>query len=255
MVETLVAFGMLGSLPARQHGDKAVGDADRVDHLMLGITGMYVAALDGDLGGGGVEVFILELADCAAIHSVGEIAAESLDVELMGTQADLLVGVEADADLAMLDLGIALEISHSGDDLGDAGLIVGAKECCAVGDNQVIAQIIDQLGEILGIESDALSLVEHDGLTIIILDDAGIDMAARHVGARIHVGDKAYHRHGTIHVGWQCGKEITILIESDIAEAHAKQNGFQVFGKFHLTRRGGCHIGQLIALGVELDKI
>ena len=50
MVEAFVAFGMLGCLPAGQHGYEIVGNADGVYHLVLGIAGMHVAALDSDLG-------------------------------------------------------------------------------------------------------------------------------------------------------------------------------------------------------------
>ena len=162
---------------------------------------MHVAPLDGHLGRGGVEVLVLQLADRAAVHGVGEIAAELGDVELVGAQADLLVGVEADAHLAVLDLGMSLQVGHRGDDLGDAGLVVGAEKRRAVGHDQVVAQIVHQLGEVLGIERDALLGVERDGRAVIVAHDARVDMAARHVGARVHMSDEADHGHRPVGVG------------------------------------------------------
>ena len=141
MVEAFVAFGVLGCLPAGKHGDEVVGHADRVYHLVLGVSGVDVATLDGYFGRGGVEVLVFKLADGTAVHCVGEVAAEFLDIELVGAQTDLFVGVETDTDLAMLDLRMRLKVCHGCDDLGNAGLVVGAEKGGAVGNDQVVAHI------------------------------------------------------------------------------------------------------------------
>lgn len=70
VVEAFVAFGVFGSLPAWQHDHELVGYAHGVDHLVLGIAGVDVAAYEGDFGHGGVEVLVLELADLASLSMV-----------------------------------------------------------------------------------------------------------------------------------------------------------------------------------------
>ena len=99
----------------------------------------------------------------------------------------------------MFDFRMGLKVSHGGDDLGDAGLVVGSEKSGAVGDDQVIAEIIHELGKLLRTQQDVFSFVEHYGLAVIILDNAWLYMTSRHVGTCIHVRYKAYD--GYIFVG------------------------------------------------------
>ena len=82
---------------------------------------------------------VLELADLAAVHRVGPVCAEAPDVKLVCALAYLLVGIEGDAYLAVLDFGMMLQIIYGRDDFGDAGLIVGAEQRRAVGDDERLA--------------------------------------------------------------------------------------------------------------------
>ena len=71
------------------------------------------------------EVLVLDAAHIAAIDGVGEVCAEARDVEERSALADLLVGGEGDAELAvgqlLFDKGLG-----GGQDLSDAGFIVSA---------------------------------------------------------------------------------------------------------------------------------
>ena len=62
MIEALVTLCVFGSFGARKHGDELIGDAYGVEHFVLCITRMHVAALEGDAGAGGVEVLIFKFA-------------------------------------------------------------------------------------------------------------------------------------------------------------------------------------------------
>ena len=125
VVEPLVALGGLRRFVGRQHGGKLGGQPVGVDHLALGVARVYADAPDGNLGRGSVEVLKLQLAHVAAIHRVGPLAAEPLDVEVMGTHAYLLVGVEGYADLAVAYLLVVAQVAHGLYNLGYARLVVG----------------------------------------------------------------------------------------------------------------------------------
>ena len=81
-----------------------------VDHLVFGVARVDVAALDLDLGARGVEVLVFEFPLEAAVHRVGEVGAEGLDVEEVHAPADLFVVGEADADLTVPELRMCEQI-------------------------------------------------------------------------------------------------------------------------------------------------
>ena len=62
---------------------------------------MHREAVDGHGGGSCVEVLILDAAHVTAINGVGEIRTKARDIKEGSALADLLVGGEGDAELAM----------------------------------------------------------------------------------------------------------------------------------------------------------
>ena len=70
---------------------------------------MDITALEGYLGTGGIEILKLQFTNGSTVHRVGPLATELLDIKLVCSHANLLVGVEAHADVAMLDLGVLLQ--------------------------------------------------------------------------------------------------------------------------------------------------
>ena len=146
---------------------------------------------------------------------------------------------------------MSLEIFHCGDNLGDAGLVVSSEQGGAVGDYQVLAQIVEELGEFIGGEEDLLLLVECDSLAVVVLDDAGLDMLAAHVGGSVEVSDEAYDGHLAVCVGRESGHEIAIVVEGDFAEPHLFEALLEEAGEDHLSGSGGGHVGAVVTLGVE----
>ncbi len=103
---------------------------------MFCISGVDVASGECHLSYGGVEVFVLEFADLSAIHGVGPVGTEAFHVKFMGSLTDFFVGIECDADGAVLDLGMLLEIGYGRDYFSDAGFVVGSEEGVAVGNDE-----------------------------------------------------------------------------------------------------------------------
>ena len=109
------------------------------------------------LSAGGVEVLKLQFAYVAAVHRVGPVTAELLHIKVMGTHADLLVGVEGDADVAVLHFRVVSQPAHRLDNLCDARLVISTQERVAVSHDEVFAHVQQQLGELLGRHDDLLS--------------------------------------------------------------------------------------------------
>lgn len=86
---------------------------------------------------------------------------------------------------------MGLEILHQGHDLGHAGLVVRPQEGGAVGDDQVLPQVLVQTLVYVGAHGHAQSLVEDDGPAVVVLHDPGPDPRAAGLGGGVHMGDQA----------------------------------------------------------------
>jgi len=148
MVKALVTFGMLGRLMTGQHSHKTIGHANRINHLMLGIARMYIASLERNLGRSSVEVLEFQFAYLAAIHRIGPVATEFLDIKFMGTQADFFIRIETNTYLAMLDFGMLLQIDNSRNYFGNTSLVVSPQQRFAIGHDQILPLMIQQFGEL-----------------------------------------------------------------------------------------------------------
>ena len=87
----------------------------------------------------------LHLAGRRAVDGVRRDRAELVDGKVDDAAADLLVGVEHDLDRAVREVGIRDEIADRGEDLGDAGLVVGAEQARPVGDDELVAGVVREL--------------------------------------------------------------------------------------------------------------
>lgn len=96
--KALVALRKGGVFEHGQHGMEFHRDEGGVFHLALGGAGMDAQALDLHDGGAGVEVFIVDAAQRAAVQGIGEIRAKALHVEVVHAAAHLLVRGEGDLD-------------------------------------------------------------------------------------------------------------------------------------------------------------
>ena len=146
---------------------------------------MYVAALNIYRCRGGVEVLILQFAFISAVHRVGEVGAESLHVEVIDTAADLLVGGEAYAYLAVAYLGMCHEILGCGHDLGTARLVIGPEQRRAVGMDDGVTLEERQLGKIRHMHRQRG--IELYVAAVVILYDVRMHILAAHVGRGVDV--------------------------------------------------------------------
>ena len=200
-------------------------------------------------GGRGVEVFKFDLTERAAVHGVAVVTAELLHVETVDTVADLLVGREDDAHLAVLDVFLDHRFDR-GHDLGDAGLVVRAEERRAVGDDELFAHMVFKAGaERLG-EGD--SVVELQ-LAALVAHEAGLDVFARSVGSGVHVRDE--RDDGRVYAlarGERC-EHIAAVVHVNVFEMKRFELLHQNVSEILLPLRGGGCAGVLVRGGVIGD--
>ena len=160
--------------------------------------------MDGKAGNfdecrGCVEILVLELADCAAVDRIGEIGAESRDVEVIDAPSHLLVGGEADADLAVCDLGMRQQILGGGHDLGHARLVVGAQQRRTVG-----------VDERMPLEERQFREIGHAHRQLTVKHDARRGgHGTHHVAVRIHRHFRHFQR---LHFVGQLAQQHQLLV-------------------------------------------
>ena len=136
MIETVIFFGMFGTLGGRQQRVDLANHLKRIDHLVLGVSGMDVAPLHGDLRARGIEIFILQLPFETAVHRIGELRAESLHIKEIDAPPYLFVGRETDPQFAVRNFGMGHQVFDSRHNLGHPRLIIGSQQRRTIRGNQ-----------------------------------------------------------------------------------------------------------------------
>ena len=250
VVEALVALGVGRGLGGRQQIDQLHGHENGALHLVFGRAGVDVHAMNGDLSAGGVEVFILQLAQLAAVYGVGHRRAEARHVEVVGAAAHLLVGGKAHGNAAMGDLRVEGEILHGGHDLRHAGLVVSPQQGSAVGDDQVLAHIFGQALKLGGLHGDLLFLVQED-VAPLIVDNAGLYIGAGGARGGVHVGDKAHAGDAlTARSGGQPGVDVAVFVHVGVVQTHLTQFRGQGLPQYLLLFGGGSGLAVFVRLSV-----
>ena len=139
--------------------------------MPLGGAGVDAEACDLHGGGGRVEVFVLQLAQEAAVHGIGEVAAKARHVEVVGAGADLLIGGEAQLDGAV---GLVLpdDLRGGAEDLRHAGLVVAPRRVVPSVVMMVLPFCWSRAGKSLGDRVRPL-VPRGDVAAVVVFDDLG----------------------------------------------------------------------------------
>src|SRR5699024_6839754 len=81
--EPFIPLGALRRLTGIEHRDEFGCHAAGIHHLVLGSPGMYTIAGKCHMCTRGIETLILEFAFRAAVHGIGKIGPEAVDIEVM----------------------------------------------------------------------------------------------------------------------------------------------------------------------------
>ena len=248
--EALTALGVLGAGEGGQRGVELHGHVLRIDHRVLGAAGVDAEAVHGHDGSGGIEVLIADLADVLTVNGIGVGRAEALDVKQARALADLLIGGEADAELAVGAI-FGNDALQRGHDLGHTGLVVRAQQGRAVGGDESLALHLAQEREHLGVQHRAGG-GQRDSLAVVVFVDLRPDVLTAGVVRRVHVGDKA-QRCGALlpRGGGQRGVDIAVLVHMGIGQAQLLQLLNEDLRQVKLAQRAG--VGAAVGVRGRVD--
>ena len=88
-------------------------------------------------------------------------------------------------------------------------------------------------------------------LTVIILHNMRRNILATHIGACIHVGNKADDGQRLVCIGRKSGEQITIFVQRDFFQTQSFQFFFQIPGKHHLPRSTRSNLSLFTGLSIE----
>jgi hypothetical protein len=157
-----------------------------------------------------------ELAAIAAVERVGVRGVEGFDVEPIRTAADLFVRREADADAAVRDIEMRHQVLGSGDDRGNAGLVVRAEQRRPRRRDDVVADLRGEIGQIRGAKDSRGIVRENDVPPVPPAMDDGLHERAGHLGRRVDVRDEPDRRDLLRGRGGDGGHQITVLVQGDV---------------------------------------
>ena len=124
MEKAFITGRMFGTLCNRQPRGELYRQQRCVQHLILGISRMYVQPFENNFGSGSIEVLVFQLADLSAVDRIGPFTTKLFDIEIVGSGSDLFIGRKPDTDLAVFDFRMILQVFHGGDDSSHASLII-----------------------------------------------------------------------------------------------------------------------------------
>ena len=218
----LAPRGMFGTLRGRQQREKLHCQQLRVYHDVFRGPWVDAAPRKGDARRRGVEVFVRYLAEAPPVYGIGEVRAESFQVEALRAAPDLLVGSEGHGDPAVLDAIVGEQPLRHRQNFRDAGLVVGPEQRRAVGDDETPANVIFQDGKIIRPHDDVLLFVE-ENVAALVVYQARPDILAGRGWRDVHMGDEAQRRNLARRIGRDGGVEIAVFVKTDVGEPHLLQ--------------------------------
>ena len=191
----------------------------------------------------------LHLAGRRAVDGVGGDGAELLDRKVDDAAADLLVGVEHDLDRAVRDVGIRGEIADRGEDLGDAGLVVGAEEARPVGDDELVAGVVRELRRLR--RADHLARAAELDLAAVVRDALRVRLAAR-LARRVDVREERDRRDVAVDGRRERRRDVAVAVDRRVREADLLELVAEEAEQDELALGARVRLGVLVGLRVDL---
>ena len=231
---------------------EAGGQGLAVDHDALGGSGVDVIASHMHDSRGGVEVFILQLAELTAIHGVGPLGAEAIQRKTVGAATDLFIRREPQVNITMRYFWMGQQMGRRRDDFADPGLVIGTEQGGAIGGDEILSQILAQRGEFDRAEH-LLTAAQGNLAALVRLDELGLYRLAGEIRCRVHVGDEADGGNRGADIGRQQGGQIAVVIQCHLVQTQSAQLVGQQAGEGELTGRGGTLTLARIGLAIKGD--
>ena len=159
---------------------------------------MNVVADNFDRDGRGIEVFILQFTDAAAVDGIGPLRVKSFHVEVLRALADLFVRRKGHADITMRDI-FALQHRQRGHDLRDTRLVIRPQQRFTVGGDQRLAQQLVQHGEHHRREH-LVANAQRNVAAAVVFHNLRVHMFTAKIRRGVDMGDKANRRNITLDI-------------------------------------------------------
>ena len=249
--EALVALRQAGNIPGGEQRVVFHGDQRRVNHRILGRTGVHAQAIEMQLRRTGVERLVSDFALFAAIQRVGAVRAELGHVEMVNARADFLIRGEGDAEFAVRGVG-GEDVFQRGHNFRDAGLVVRAEQGGAVRGDERHADQLFQAGERRGAERFAAS-GQKPVAAVVMLDDLRLHVFAGAIRRSVEMGDEA--ERGLLLAARRRGQpavDDAVFVNVDVFKA----KGFQLIDKDvrQIVLAHGAGDGGAVRVGGGVDR-
>ena len=256
VIKALVAFRILRALHVGEQRVEVAEQIACVDHTTLSVAGVDGLALKADGRLGGVKALPLQLADGAAVDRVGVLAAKGIDIQQLGSVADLLVRAEANAECGMGQRRVLSDTRDKRHDLGDACLVVCAQQRGAVAADQVLTREVIQGGKLGGTHGNGFTVNRAaDQVAAFVVHDVRLHAGARCNFGGVEMGDQA--QGGLVLSARTCGDmraDIGVLGHVGIFRTKLAQLFSQHVGKVKLNGARGYLVAVcILGLRVDLD--
>ena len=167
----------------------------------------------------GRESLDLEFTQRLAIHGVGAVSAEALNVEVLGAATHFLVRREADSHRAMGNPGVGHQVLCRRHDLGHAGLVVGAQQGGAGCRDDIVADLIGQSRIVLGPDHRRRVVRQFQVTPVVIPVKERLHILSAHFRRRVDMGNETDHRHiRFVRGGRYRGKHVTVFVHHDVGQ-------------------------------------
>ena len=190
--------------------------------------------IDGDGRTARVKVFVAADTEVAAVYGIRKISTESFHIEVVLAGADFFVRCEGEGNLSVRNVRILNEVFQCTDDFHDAGLIVTAQQCIAVGYDDVLAHAFCQVRILRRIDGHAA--FQCNNAAVVVFDDFGQLGRSRQVICSIHMGQETDGRYFLLHVGRQAAIYIAHFVHPHVFHADGLDVFYQMLGKIDLAR-------------------
>ena len=121
----------------------------------------------------------------------------------------------------------------------------------SVGDDDVLANVVEELGESLHVRHNAGFGIQYKVLAVISLDNAGLDIRSAGIGAGVHMGDEADGGHRFVGVRGEGGIDVSHTIHLNFSKPETLELVYKMCGQGKLFVGAGSGGAFFTALCVE----
>ena len=108
-----------------EHIDEIAGQERRIDQIAFGAHGMGADTVNGNRSRTGVECFIDDFSESAAVYGIGEIDREFGKVHILRSEeTTFFVGDKGDVDIAVIQVRMGGQGVQCRHDVGDGGFVI-----------------------------------------------------------------------------------------------------------------------------------